>query len=161
MLLAAYRKYGSRAARTGNVENQRWRSGALVDTTRKGIPTLAAIMPSNHQIGFEEAGGWASPMANGKNAKGNQQDGEMPARLLANAKPTRDAIGIEITDQQHRLEEQYTCVPDGRSATESGQRKPRKHRLHKKHQPRAHKGGRREQRNRRSERSTSGRWRVD
>ena len=51
-LLAEYRKYGSRADGTGNAANHRCRSGALVETTKNGKPTVSAIVRSSHHTGL-------------------------------------------------------------------------------------------------------------
>src|SRR5215510_11740681 len=56
-LLAAYRKYGSPAARWPVAVNHFWSSGALVETTKKGSPTATVSTPRSHGMGLPWLGG--------------------------------------------------------------------------------------------------------
>ena len=48
MLLAAYKKYGSRARLCFIVENQACNKGALVDNMKKGSPTVVISVATSH-----------------------------------------------------------------------------------------------------------------
>src|SRR5262245_7485228 len=64
-LLAAYRKYGSLAAGCPVVANHFCSSGALVATTKNGMPTTTASSASVAGIGLAPGGGIQLPTLNG------------------------------------------------------------------------------------------------
>ena len=55
-MLAAYRKYGSRAEGWSVRESQCWKTDALVESTKKGNPMLPASKSSSHPSGLDSGG---------------------------------------------------------------------------------------------------------
>ena len=59
-MLAANRKYGSRAARRRVAPSQRWTIGPLAASAKKGSPAVTASTASSHGIGLPASGGVTS-----------------------------------------------------------------------------------------------------
>lgn len=67
--------------------------------------------------------------------------------LAADAEPSRRKMGVQISEQQCRLEKQDTGIPDRRAAAQPWQGKLGEHRLNEEQQTGADEDGRSEERN--------------
>ncbi len=73
-LLAAYKKYGSRAEAIGSDANHRCSNGAVVETTKNGRPTCSVMVRRTHHTGLSEAEGCPSPALMGRLRRGNSSN---------------------------------------------------------------------------------------
>ena len=116
-LLAAYRKYGSLAFGSFVRENHCCRSGAVADSAKNGRPTVHGQCPKQPPP-WTGAAGLSDLNRHRQRDARDDQHADVHRPLPPRRHTCAQRMGVEISEQQHGLEEDHAGAPDRRAAAE-------------------------------------------